>query len=62
MSDHISKSQAEKLAKIAGSKTGKLKKKHIRRLKAEARKDNPYLENSNKVIGINELMKLGLYD
>lgn len=57
----ITKSQAKKLAKMAGSKTGKLKKKHIKKLKDEVRRGVLDLE-TDRSFNLGELAKLGLYE
>lgn len=59
--ESITKDQSKKLAKQAGSKTGKLKKKHIKRLKKEAREGRIDTESSRS-FNLAELARLGLYE
>lgn len=59
--ESITKNQSKKLAKQAGSKTGKLKKKHIRRLKKEVREGILDIESSRS-FNLAELARLGLYE
>ena len=59
--ESITKNQSRKLAKLAGSRNGKLKKKHINRLKKEAREGRMDTE-SLRSFNMRELMELGLYE
>lgn len=59
--ESITKNQSKKLAELAGSRNGKLKKKHINRLKKEVREGRIDIE-SLRSFNMRELMELGLYE